>query len=414
MARAKTSSEEDARGNPLSIAPFRWLWLNTVTFALVMNAIRFVYGWVALDGLDQSESVQGLLIFLLGLPSLLLVLPAGVWADRLDRRRLLLLTQLAAAAGLLVTSLLISQGQLSLALLVVSALAVGAAMAIGFPVRTSLVPELLPERLLYGGIALNAIAITGAMVAGSVLAQLVGDAFGFDGVFFYLGALLVVGSGFVLMMRTPPVRRVAREDRVTMRAAVREGLAFVARDRALRTLFLMLALAGGVMNALLFTTVQAFVKEDLGRDAGDAAPVFAMIGLGLAVTSTIVMRKGDMQRKGTIFLRAMMMGSLTVSAMGRTTALWQLMLLGVVMGLAGGFFINMNQGLIQSNTPNELMGRVMGLFTLVQLGLQPVGALVFGLAASVVGVGETITVAAGVAFLVTVVTYLRAEAIHAI
>ena len=79
--------------NALRVRSFRYLWLNSITFALVMNATRFVYGWVVLDGLNRSESQQGLVVFLLGIPTLVLVLPAGVWADRLDRRWLLLGTQ---------------------------------------------------------------------------------------------------------------------------------------------------------------------------------------------------------------------------------------------------------------------------------------------------------------------------------
>lgn len=400
--------------NPLRVAAFRQLWLNNITFAMVMNAIRFVYGWVVLDGLDQGESAQGLVVFLLGIPALILVVPAGVWADRLNRRTLLLTTQLVAAGTMFATGVLIAQGQLSMGLVVVSALAMGSVMAVGSPVRSSLIPELLPQQLLYGGIAVNAVAMTGSMVTGAVIAQVVGDAFGFDGVYYYLGGLLVVGSLFVLRMPAPPVRAVAGKDRVPMRVAIAEGTRFVLGDPALRTLFGMLALAGSVMNALMFVTVQAFVKEELGRDAGDAAPVYALIGVGLALSSLVVMRKGDMDRKGTVFLRAMSVGTLTLTLMGRTTAFWQLLVLAAIMGTAGGFFINMNQGLIQSNTPPELMGRVMGLYTLVQQGLTPIGALVFGVTASAFGAGTTISVAAGCAFLITVTTYFRAQAIHEI
>jgi MFS family permease len=409
-----TAAESEAARGPLQVAPFRYLWLNNITYAMVMNAVRFVYGWVVLDALGRSESAQGLAIFVLGAPTLLLVLPAGVWADRMNRRRLLLLTQLVSAGLFTVTGVLIAQGRLSMGLVVISAGLIGSVMAVGSPVRSSLIPELLPARLLYSGIALNALAMTMSMVAGAVVAQLVGDAFGFEGVFFYLAGLLVLGSVAIFRMETPPTRISTVGARVSMRAAVSEGLRFVAADPALRTLFAMLALSGGVMSALMFATLQAFVKEDLGRDAGDAAPLFAVIGVGLAVSSFVVMRKGDMDHKGTIFLRSILFGTAMLTLMGRTTAYWQLLVLGLLMGLTGGFFINMNQGLIQSNTPPELMGRVMGFFTLVQQGLTPVGALVIGVLADVIGPADAITLCAGLAFVATLVTYMRAEAIHEI
>ena len=414
MTQDAVAASEAVPSHALRVLPFRYLWLNNISYAMVMNAIRFVYGWVVLDGLGKGESAQGLVVFLLGVPTLVLVLPAGVWADRLDRRRMLLGTQLTAAAGLFITAGLLSQGRLSMGLMVISAIAIGAVMAIGSPVRSSLIPELLPASLLFGGIAVNAIAMTASMVLGAVIAQIVGDAFGFDGVFVYMGALLVVGAMAVQRIEAPPPRPRDGTQVVTMRAAVREGLRFVAGEPALRTLFGMLALAGGVMNALMFVTIQAFVKEDLGRDAGDAAPIYALIGVGLAASSFVVMRKGDMARKGTVFMRSMVAGTALMASMGQVQAYWQLAVLATLMGCTGGFFINMNQGLIQSNTPTELMGRIMGLFTLVQAGLTPFGALLFGVVASAIGAGTTITVGAGVAFIITVTTTLRARAIHEI
>ena len=77
------------------------------------------------------------------------------------------------------------------------------------------------------------------------------------------------------------------------------------------------------------------------------------------------------------------------------------------MGLAGGFFINMNQGLVQANTPQALMGRVMGLYTLVSVGLMPFGALTIGIVASWIGTGNAISLAAAVSFVVVVTTYVR-------
>ena len=103
----------------------------------------------------------------------------------------------------------------------------------------------------------------------------------------------------------------------------------------------------------------------------------------------------------------MIAGSVMAFLMGRTTEYWQLFPLVLCMGLAGGFYINMNQGLIQANTPQPLMGRVMGLFTLVQAGLLPIGSLILGLVASQVGTGNTISGASGLGLVVVVTTYIR-------
>ena len=154
-------------------------------------------------------------------------------------------------------------------------------------------------------------------------------------------------------------------------------------------------------------TMQAHVKDGLGRTAGDAAIPFALMGLGIAISSFVVMRKGDMRNKGAVFQRAMMCGTALTFLIGRSNSFTQVLVLSFLMGLAGGFFINMNQGLIQANTPQPVMGRVMGLYTLVTIGLLPFGALLLGTLASIIGVGNAISLAAAVGFVIVAVTYHR-------
>lgn len=402
------------KAGPLSIPAFRFLWLNQISFFFVSNALRFVYGWVALDGLQRDEQIQGLLVFALGIPSIFIVLPAGVWADRLDRRRLLGATQLALAVVMAITALLIGSGSGSLTILLISAVIAGSATALGSPVRQSLVPELLPKELLLGGIALGALAMTASLIGGPVTAQFVGDRFGFDGAFWYLGVLLIIGVLMVVPMKVPNTERVAAADRPSMRSAVSDGVSFVWNLHALRSLFLLLGVSGLIMSPLMFVLVQAFVKEELGRDAGDAAPLMALMGAGLATSSVYVMKRGDIPNKGIVFMRAMLYGTATLCLMGRANAYWQLMVLSFAIGLCGGFFINMNQGLIQANTPPDLMGRVMGLFTLVQAGFTPIGALILGFIAARVGTGLTMSGAAAVGFVIVAITYQRAADLRAL
>jgi hypothetical protein len=136
------------------------------------------------------------------------------------------------------------------------------------------------------------------------------------------------------------------------------------------------------------------------------AYLLGVMAVGIAITSVFVMRKGDMKRKGGKFQRAMMCGSALVIGMGQVSSFSVLLILFFLMGLAGGFFITMNQGLIQSATPRDLMGRVMGLYLLVQFGLMPIGALGLGWAATAVGAGNVVSVCGAVALLIVSWTHL--------
>ncbi len=185
-----------------------------------------------------------------------------------------------------------------------------------------------------------------------------------------------------------------------------EALRHVLADPSLKKLFLLLTVAGLTVNPAVMVTLQAFVKEELGREAGDAAPLLALMGVGIAISSVVVMRKGDMANKGAAFQRALMTGSSMTFLMGRVTEYWMLLPLVLLMGLAGGFYINMNQGLIQANTPQRLMGRVMALYTLIQVGLLPIGSLIIGLVASSIGIGTTISIAAAICLVTGVIVYV--------
>ena len=139
----------------------------------------------------------------------------------------------------------------------------------------------------------------------------------------------------------------------------------------------------------------------------DAAYALAAMGAGMAISSFFLMRKADMANKGAVFQRAMMTSTVITFLIGLAPQFWQVIALGGVIGLAGGFFINMNQGLIQANTPQPLMGRVMALYTLVANGLFPLGALVLGMIATQIGTRATICIAAAVGFSVVTTTYVR-------
>ena len=197
-----------------------------------------------------------------------------------------------------------------------------------------------------------------------------------------------------------------------MREAIGEGMQFVWNERAIRTLFWLLAISGLLMTPVMFVTIQAHVKAEFGRSAGDAAPVLALMGLGIAVSSVFIMRRGNMADKGVKFMRAMIGGTTLVALMGLTTALWQLLVLGFLMGLCGGFFINMNQGLIQANKPPEVMGRVMGLYALVSAGLTPFGALGLGFLAEATSTGTAMNVTGVIALVLVLATYFTATSIR--
>jgi len=241
------------------------------------------------------------------------------------------------------------------------------------------------------------------MILSAPLIKIAGDLYDFEGVYGVQVIMLILGLLVLRRMQTPKVNEVPRR-RLLQEAG--SALRHVMSDIRLRVLFLLLAVAAVSVNTAVIVTMQAKIKEELLRDSGDMAYLLAVMALGIAITSVIVMRKGDMKRKGGKFQRAMMCGSAIVACMGQASSFRLLIPLFFVMGLAGGFYITMNQGLIQSNTPKDLMGRVMALYLLVQAGLMPLGALGLGWAASSIGAGNVVTICGVISLIVVTWTHL--------
>ena len=414
MTDSGSVSEPDsnARGeaqNALAVPDYRRLWINNLVYMFVSNAQRFAIGWLVLDGLGGNETSQGMAVFMLGIPAAFIVMQAGVLADRVDGRTLLLYSQLGLLAVVAATLVLLGMDRLNYGWVLVLSVFSGIAQAFGGPVRQALIPLLVPERLLMNAVALNALAMTSSMVLSAPLVKITGDLFDFEGVYALQVVMLVAGLGVLRKLETPQVQE--REKRRLLQEA-RSALRHVVGDIRLRVLFLLLAMAAVSVNAAIMVTMQAKVKEELLRDSGDTAYLLAVMAVGISITSVIVMRKGDMKRKGGKFQRAMMCGSLLVMCMGQASSFLLLIPLFFLMGLAGGFFITMNQGLIQSTTPKDIMGRVMGLYLLVQVGLMPLGALGLGWAASQIGAGNVVSICGAVSLLVVTWTHLGFPAVR--
>ena len=166
-------------------------------------------------------------------------------------------------------------------------------------------------------VALNALAMTTSMILSAPLVKIAGDLYDFEGVYGVQVIMLVLGLLVVRRMRTPEVKEAPRRRLLQETAS---ALRHVVSDIRLRVLFLLLAVAALSVNTAVMVTMQAKLKEELLRDSGDMAYLLAVMALGIAITSVIVMRQGDMKRKGGKFQRAMMCGSAIVACMGQASS----------------------------------------------------------------------------------------------
>ena len=366
----------------LRIPAFRLLWLNALSFALA-NGMRMVaLSWLALE-LTDSPSIVGVVLFAQGIPLALLSLPAGVWADRFDRRMLLAISQVVAIATTFALAALIYMDVVTTWWLIAFAVATGATMALGQPSRQALVPALVGKERLLNAIVLNNMVQNLSTVAGPALAGLLLAFAGTGATFLAQAGILLIGLPFLLAMRVPRVERT--EARTSALLELREGLAYVMSSPLIRSLFFATASIGiffvGIYQALL----PVFARDVLDVGGLGLGMLLASLGVGMLIGSIFIAVKGDFPRKGEVLLWSLLIcsGVILVFAISSWYPLSLLMMVG--WGLCAAFFMNLTITLIQSHTPDRLMGRVMSVQALTLFGFGPIGTLGAGLLADGIG-----------------------------
>lgn len=393
------------------IPSYRYLWGNTFLFALIQSTQRFTYVWLMLE-LGRSSQASGMVLFALGVPAFFVAMPAGALADRVDRKLLLVGSQIGALTATAVTAALILGGIISVPVTIALAVMLGTSLAAGQPVRTALVPSLVPRDRLMNAIVLMTMGMNISMVAGPAIGGAAIAAWGVGGAFAVQALLYGIGLVVLMPLRIPVRDAPPRRRRLTVE--IREGLSFIAHHREIRALFVLLVSSGIFMMGPYLALVPEIAKRELGQGALATSLLFAFLGVGMFMTSLFLASRKTMARKGGWFAGTLIAAGAIQAGMGISRWYAVTALLMFVWGLGGGLFINLNQTLIQSHTPDAVMGRVMSLHGLVMTGLGPVGALGAGVVAASLGAPTTIVVAGAAISLVAALVFTTQSTLRAL
>ena len=337
--------------------------------------------WLVLK-LTSSPLALGIVSGLQYLPVLALGLIGGVAADRFDKRRTLVVTQSAFAVLAAVLAALTATGLVRLWQVYALALLNGLVAVVDNPTRQAFVvdmvgPDDVPNAVALNSAVFNSARAVGPAVAGGLIAG-VGLA-----MCFYLNAasyLAVIGG--LLLMR-PELLRVVRARREAVGAAVRGGVVYVLRNRTVLLLLVLLGVIGtfGMENQVLIPVLadNALKVGAVGFGVlSSANGVGALIGaLGVATLGRV---------SGRLLLAGALAYGLATMALGLPLGYAGS---AIALGLAGGaslLFTAATNSLLQLMAPEQMRGRVMGVYTLLFSGTVPIGAPLIGDLAARVGV----------------------------
>lgn len=384
--------------------PFTYLWINTLSFALVQAMQRFAFVWLVIEAIDEGglgrgSEWSGAVFFALGIPVLFFTIPAGVLADRINRRTLVLASQVVAVAVTVAAGVIIVAGAMTTVLALLLAAGVGATIAVGLPVRNAIVPTVVDRDTLLKAIVLMSMAMNISQIVGASLGGLAIAVWGIGGAFIAQGVLLLVGTLALIPLRVPTVR--AAEQHRQPIQELREGMGFVWDHQGIRTLIILLAIAGIFLIGPFGTLLPQIAKEELGRNAFEASLLFTFMGVGTVISSLAIASVPELRNKGGWVIGTLISAGIVVPLLGVSP--WYPLTAGVMFcgGVAAGIFMNLNQTLVQANTPPEIMGRVVSIHTLAFQGVGPFGGILAGLMAAWLGAPTWMVISGAILFVLT-------------
>ncbi|POM26899.1 Enterobactin exporter EntS [Actinomadura rubteroloni] len=381
---------------PLAYGPFRRLWLgHGVSF--IGFQVTAVAAPVQVYDLTKSSLWVGVLGFVNLVPLIIFGLWGGAVADAVDRRRLLFGSSCVmwCATLLLLFQALAGLDSVAFIMVVVAVQSVG--FAIASPTRSAIVPRIMDRPLVPAANTLNFTAsqlggFAGPLLAGVILARWnFSAAYGLDAVLF---TLALYGA-----LRLPPVPPLGDVKSAPGLRSVIDGLRFLGTQPVLMMSFVVDIIAMGVaMPRALFPEIAD------ARFGGDAAVgwLFAAISIGAIVGGLSSGWIGRVRRQGAALIAAIAVWGLAVAAAGLAHSLWLAVLLLAVGGGADLISAVFRQTILQTYAPDEMRGRLQGVFTVVVAGGPRLGDLRAGATAAVAGVTAS-WVGGGVACAVLVV-----------
>ena len=376
---------------------WRKFWFVSQLWHLPFWMDYIILGWVVLEKTDSPFLVALVGAFRL-LPMGTLGFVAGNQADRWPRKRMLMGAQFlnfVLSAGMGVTLFL---DLLNLWQMYLGAFLIGIAWAIDYPVRHSIIRDVVPEKVVVNAMAINVASWMGSAMVGRWVAGWMLDVAGPGEAYFFIAISVLLGLLFVIRVPVPSPRREDTNQEPIVKSIVL-GLKYVWRNRAMRGL-LMITLAA---NTLVFPHIQlhpVFARDVYGVGGTGLGFMSGMDGMGSMIGAVVIAALGSMRYRGEIFIIGSLILGVGVLLFSFAPVYWLALLPLLFAGLGQSGFTTMQTTIATTVSSPEMRGRAMGAVAMA-IGSLPLGMLYMGGLAEWIGVQRAVTYSS-IAFLAVV------------
>jgi MFS family permease len=378
----------------LSHRNFRLFW----TGALLSNTGTWMQavaqGWLVLQ-LTNSAFWLGLDAFMATAPGFFLTLLGGVFADLVDRRRLLIYTQVVAGLAALALATLVLTGAVNKWMVLGFSFVTGCCMALASPSYLALTFDLVGREDLANAIALNSSQFQLSRVLGPSLAGFGFKLFGLAGCFYVNGLSFIAVVVSLRMVRIEPGLHAlgapahSVRDRRALWQDLLAGFRYV-RNRPRVFSLLMISSLNSLFGAPYFALIPIYARDVFHLGASGLASLMGTAGAGAFCGAAMLTILGDFRRKGWAVLGGSFGFGVCVVAFALSTRLMFSYLFLFGLGFSLVTCVAVVNTLLQKLVTDQMRGRVMSMFILSFMGTMPIGNIIAGSASQRFGVAHTL------------------------
>jgi len=364
---------------------FRLMWLGALASTIGTFVQQFAQSWLVYD-LTKNPFYLGLDLFLGQLPIILFSLVGGVFADRIDRRKMLLASQYIQMTCAFVLAALFYSHRVQIWEILSLSFVVGLGQSFGGPAYSALLPTLVPSEDLANAIAMNSIQFNLARVLGPALGGLAYSTLGATWCFTLNGVSFIAVIGSLLWIQ---VRFVPRKSSESILTSMKEGLSFVRQREGLITLVFL-----AFFTTALGFSLAGFLPVIVQTVFHGGPKIYQLLlmcsGAGSIVGALAVASSQKLKEQGYLVLWTLV--ALGVATTGFALSRWLVLscLLIFLSGIALMASASLMLSLVQLIVLDHMRGRVMSVYNLAfRLGI-PIGSLTLGKIIPTVGISTAL------------------------
>ncbi|MEZ4503412.1 MAG: MFS transporter [Dehalococcoidia bacterium] len=378
-AAPATSARPPPRWGALAYPNYRRFWLANVARVFGLQ-FRFIGApWLIVTELDAGPAWLGAVGLATAGSSILVSAPAGVLADRMDNKRLILLSQTTSAMTDAVLAFLVLSGVATPWMVVVWATVAGSLGALGNPSLNAILPRLIEMRVVASAVAYTSAIWNTMRILGPVGAGLLIALIGISQALFVTAIGFTISSLLIASVRLAPVQGAAQSGR----GGMIEGFRYVLTERVFFAT-IGLSFFTSLFGASYVILLPVFAEDVLDVGVGGFAAMEAAAGIGALLGTLSIVRLGSGNLRGPLMLVAAAIFGLLIAAFAASRAFPLSLGLLFLGGFASSVYLNLGMTTLQLLVPNELRGRVMGVWSLTWV-LASAGGLPAGLLAEWLG-----------------------------